>query len=328
MLPEIKIYLEVVRHHLRLDPVLEKQVIGELDTHFEEKIAELEDDGLSEKEAVQIAIRSFGRPRVVAHLMYEACSIGTWSDTVLSALPHLIIASLFISGLWNNPLVSPAIFAAIVGVTLFGWRHGKPHWLYSWIGFSLTPLLLGGYAWRASMARFITFIAGKSQASPDIWQSLFVGGIFLFFAVLIVRTTIHVVRRDWVLASLMLAPLPIIAAWLFNIEELGGVFRTDAALQQWDAAMSLAFGVMGLSAAFFIRFRRRLFKISAVVMIGSIALTMVVHNIWGRISFLGLLAFFVLMMVFLLAPFLVEKRVGHGDEKAAAWWATYEYSTH
>lgn len=75
--PEVRNYLDQVRYHLRLDPLTERQVISELYTHFEEKIAELRAKGVSEKDAAKSAIESFGRARVVARLMYEAYSKGS-----------------------------------------------------------------------------------------------------------------------------------------------------------------------------------------------------------------------------------------------------------
>ena len=111
MLPELRDYLNNVRAHLFLDPQTERRVISELYSYFQEKIAELQGNGLSEREATREAIRSFGRARVVATLMYEAYSKGSLTEAFLSAMPHIIVAGLFISHLWYHPILLPIVFA-------------------------------------------------------------------------------------------------------------------------------------------------------------------------------------------------------------------------
>ncbi len=77
MLPEVRNYLDDVRSHLRLDPVTERQVISELYAYFQERIPELQGKGIPERDATREVIKSFGRARVVARLMYEAYSGGS-----------------------------------------------------------------------------------------------------------------------------------------------------------------------------------------------------------------------------------------------------------
>ncbi|MFC1914085.1 hypothetical protein ACFLXF_02290 [Chloroflexota bacterium] len=105
MSPEIREYLDEVRSHLHLDPPTEKRILGELYTYFQEKMAELQGKGLSEEDAAGEAIKSFGRARVVARLMYEAYSEGTWIEAFLSAIPHLLVAGLFVSHLWHHSVL-------------------------------------------------------------------------------------------------------------------------------------------------------------------------------------------------------------------------------
>lgn len=324
MLPEIRSYLEQVQRHLRLDPALERQLIGELDSHFEEKIAELQARGVREEEAVKAATRSFGRPRTVARLMYEACSKGSWADALLASLPHLIVAGLFITSLWQNAVVALVVFAVNVGVTLFGWWGGKPNWLYSWIGYSLIPLVMGGYALHAVFAQAFSFLLGRAPF-PTIPTFILIIILLGFFTWLIVSTTIRVVKRDWVLASLMLVPLPILAAWFFNIDLLGGPLQGgEPALHQWDYPMALAFITLGVNAAMFIRLRKRMLKLTAVMVIAFIALVIVAHSIWGGLALLDQpLLLLSVTIILLLMPVLIEKCVGHGEVRSTVWWNTY-----
>ena len=321
MLPDIRKHLDGIRSHLHLAPSIERQIISELYTHFQEKMAELQREGITQEEATKKSIESFGRARVVARLMYEAYSKGSWADAFMACLPHLIVAGLFTSHLWHHYLLAPIAFTSIVCVTLFGWWHGKPNWLYSWIGYSLTPLLIVGYTSRLIPEQAISFfLRGEGSLSSVGLLALFV--IFYILSLwLIVSTTIRVVRRDWILTSLMLVPLPIVGCWLFNIEQAGSLFQgSEVMLHQWDMPMALALVVLGITSATFIRLRQRALKVGALVTVGSIALTMVAHNLWGSLGFFGLLAFALFMLIFLFTPALLEAGIGHGEQKRETWW--------
>ncbi len=49
MQPEVSSYLDEVQSHLHLDPRTERRVISELSTHFEEKVGDLELQGVPER---------------------------------------------------------------------------------------------------------------------------------------------------------------------------------------------------------------------------------------------------------------------------------------
>jgi len=319
MLPEIRKYLDEVRLHLHLDAATERQVIGELYTYFQEKVAELRQKGLSEEAAVKVAITSFGRARVVARLMYEAYSKGSWPEALIASIPHLMLAGLFAAHAWNHIILAPMAFTAIVVVTIFGWWHGKPNWLYPWIGYSLVPLIIGGYESIPVLKQAVSFLLQGEGTLSNIWTMLLILVAGAFFTWLMVRTTIRVVKRDWILASLMLVPVPILGSWLFNIEQVGGLFQgTGAALHQWDMSMAVACAMLGVTSATFIRLRQRTLKIGALITVGSIVLTAVVHNLWGVAGFFSSTAIFLLMLVFLFIPALVEAKIGHGEQREDA----------
>ena len=321
MLPALRNYLEEIRAHLHLDTVPEKRVIGELYTHFQEKIAELQQKGTSEEDATRAAMESFGRARVVARLMYEAYSKGSWVEAVLASAPHLIIAGLFAGHLWRHPVLAPMAFTLIVGVTLFGWWHGKPNWLYSWIGYSLLPLMFIGYNSWFIAQQTASFLIWGYGTLPSIWTILLLFAFYILSLWIIVSTTIRVVKRDWILASLMLVPLPILGGWFFNIAQVGGLFQSSGpAIYQWDSAMPLVLMVLGGASASFIRLRQRGLKAWALVTISVIAGTTAGHNLWGDLGFFGLLMISLLLLIFLLSPAVLEARIGHGESKGEAWW--------
>lgn len=315
MLPEIRDYLTEVRSHLHLDPSTEWWIIKDLNGYFEEKIGDLRNAGFSEREAASVAIESCGRPRVMARRMYEAHSKGSWTEAAIACLPHLIIAGLFLSHLWRHPLLAPIALGAIIYITLYGWWHGKPSWLYPWVGYSLLPLLIGGYVSWPTIHQAASSLLGGDRLFPSIWVLLVICALFVSSIWVIARTTIRVVHRDWILASMMLVPLPIFGGWLISLEKYGGLFSTDVeSLHLSDVSMALALVTLAVTSATSIRLRQRILKVGALISIGSIALAMVAHDQLGDQGFLTLLSASFILLLFLLGPALFKAKPGNGEQ--------------
>ncbi len=322
MFPEVRVYLEEVRSHLHLDQITEKKVISELSTYFKEKIDELKDQGLTWAIAVKEAIKSCGRARVIGRLMYEAYSKGSWTDALVAFLPHFIVGFLFLFHLWNNPLLLIAVYGFIMAVTLFGWWRGKPNWLYSWAGYALVPLIIGSYLAAPVLWQVVNAIlAGSSDSSVWIYLAALIG-FFIFALSIMVKTTIRVVRRDWLLASLMLIPVPIFSSWLIYTSQSGSItFITETAMYQWDAAMASVLLTLGVTTAIFIRLRNRILKAGAVIIIGPISGGIIAHHFWGSIGLFGTLATALFTLLFLISPAILEATIGHGETKNEVWWS-------
>ena len=62
-------------------------------------------------------------------------------------------------------------------------------------------------------------------------------------------------------------------------------------------------------------------KIGAVLIVGTLALAIVSHNLWGALGLFGLLGASLLSLLFLLSPALLEARIGHGEPKGDVWWS-------
>jgi hypothetical protein len=297
------------------------QIMRELYGYFQEKMEELRERDLSEKEATKVAIQCCGRTRVIARRMYEAYSKGSVIEAALALLPHFIIAGLFITHLWLNAVIAPLSFVFIVAVTLYGWWHGKPSWLYPWIGYSMAFLLIVGYIFRYTFVQAASFLLWQSDTFPSIWVLLPISVLCLFSIWIIVRTTIRVVRRDWILASLMLVPLPIVGGWLLNLEQAGGLLEGRVeALHFADISMALALFILGAMSSAFILLRQRVLKLGALLSVGSIAFAMIGHNLWGNQGFLGFLATSLLLLLLMLSPALLKNRIRDGDQSGEAWW--------
>jgi len=120
-------YLLEVKSHLHLDSELERSVVTELYGYLHEKTLEIHAAGNPIGRSRDMAIRSMGRPRVLARLFYEAYSVGNMKDALLTGLPYFVVSFLFASRLWRHPVIAPVVFAVIVATTLLGWWSGKPN---------------------------------------------------------------------------------------------------------------------------------------------------------------------------------------------------------
>lgn len=318
MTPELTGYLEEVRRHLHLDPDTERRVIREMYTHLEEKVSELRSDGVAEKQATRAAIESFGRPRAIARLMYEAHSQGSWQETALAALPHLLLALIFAIGLWSEPFLAALILISVPCVTLYGWWHGKPSWLYPWVGYSLLPLFIAGYLSAPTLWQAFVFVARGQGSFPSGWL-LFIIIVLLASSLWVVASTaVRVVKRDWILGSLMLVPLPVVGGWMVNSTMGRGAFGIEAL---GGPALSLAIALfsLGVTSAAFIRLRQRVLKVGALVVVGSIATAVAGHDLWGDAVFGGLLATALVLLAVVLSPALLEAKLGRGESRDRTW---------
>jgi hypothetical protein len=308
MLPEIHSYLKELRTHLNLEPQTERRVLSELYSHFQEKMAELRDLGYSEAEAAREAISCFGNARLVARLLYEACSRGTWLEALISAQPHLIAAALFATHFWRYPFFLAGAFALLACATFLAWRRGRPNWVYSWVGYVLFSLLAGAYIARRLAAPALSFLLAGEGAFWALWPLLPLAALCAVTLWLLTAITLKALRRDWLLASLMLIPLPLAGIWLIHVERLVPLIRTlGADPHRWDASMAIVFTVLALVSALFVRLRQRTFKIGALLAIGTIGAAVVVRTIWNQISLFALTLVALLVLGFFWSPALFTR---------------------
>jgi hypothetical protein len=321
MQAEVGVYLDEVRTHLHLDARTERRVINELYTHFQEKLSDLEDNGMREEEATREALRSFGDARSIARMMYEAYSKGSWTEALISCQPHLIVAALFATHIWRNPVLLGGAFAAIVIISLLGWRGGAPNWLYSWIGYAVLPLLIFSYLSVDPVARTISyFIRGQGTPAP-LWHLAALLVVYGFTLWLIASTAITVARQDWILVSLMLLPLPVLGIWIISVSQSGFLFDAlrgfEARFTKWDSVMAYVFLMLGMTTALFIRVRQRAVKVVAVLAVGIVGGAAAVSNIWGEFGILRIIAISVCLFLFLIIPFLLRALLGRDQQPHA-----------
>jgi len=297
-------YLDSIRDHLRLDLSDEREVISELETHIEDRLQELKDNGLSEEEAASTCVRLLGSAKLVARQIYEAHSQGSWRQALLASAPHLLFGLLFALNWWQGIGWLLVMLALVLATAIYGWWHGKPAWLFPWLGYSLLPVIGAGLL-LLYLPRGWSWLAIILYIPLALW--------FLYSVI------VQTIKRDWLYSSLMLFPVPIIIGWFLAVE-LGGKFPEFSAQRLYDLApwIGLSFLALAASVAVFIRLRQRWAKVAILVISGLSTLTMVAYYAEGRLSWPVFLVLILVMFGLFLSPALVERRVRHRWQRPLA----------
>ena len=308
MITALSQYLDNIRDNLRLDLIAEKEVIDELQTHIEDEFQEMREAGLSEEEAADACIKLLGSAKLVARRIYEAHSQGTWKQALLASMPHLLFALLFALNWWQGIGWLVVMLVLVLGTAIYGWSHGKPAWLFPWLGYSLLPVVMAALA--------LLYL-------PKVWSWVAIL-IYLPLALwLVLAVTIQVIKKDWLYSTLMLLPIPIIIGWLFTVEKDGKFLELSLENIRYFAPwIGLSFSALALTVAAFIRLRQRWLKVTLLLISGFLVLTMVAFYAEGRLGLPAYLVLALVMIGFLLIPALMERRIRNRKQEAGAEDAT------
>jgi len=292
---ELNHYLDSVRDNLRLDLSSEREVTSELETHIDDRLHELRQAGLSEEEAASTCVKLLGSAKLVARQIYEAHSQGTWRQALLASMPHLLFGLLFALNWWQGIGWLLVMLVLVLGIAIYGWWHGKPAWLFPWLGYSLLPVVVAG---------LMLLYLPKGWSWVTILLYIPLALWFLY------RVTVRIIKRDWLYSSLTLFPVPIILGWFLAVQ-LEGRFPEFSAERLRDLApwIGLSFLALAITAATFIRLRQRWLKVAVLFISGLLTLIMTACYAGGR---LGLPTFLVLILVLLslfLTPALLERKI-------------------
>ncbi len=304
MVTELSRYLDSVRDNLRLDLSAEREVVSELEAHIDDRLQELRQAGLSEEEAANTCVKLLGSAKLVARQIYEAHSQGTWRQALLASMPHLLFGLLFALNWWQGIGWLLVMLVLVLGVAVYGWWHGKPAWLFPWLGYSLLPVVVAGLL-LLYLPKGWSWVAILLYIPLALW--------------LLYRLTVQTIKRDWLYSSLMLFPVPIILGWFLAVQ-LEGRFPAFSVERLHDLApwIGLSFLALAVTAAAFIRLRQCWLKVAVLFISGLLTLIMAVCYAEGR---LGLPTFLVLILVLLslfLTPALLEHKIRYRRQRPAA----------
>jgi hypothetical protein len=126
---------------------------------------------------------------------------------------------------------------------------------------------------------------------------------------LICAVTIQTIKKDWQYSALMVLPIPTVVAWFVAIADDGWFLGfSPEQVAQLTNRISLSFLILGLTALVFIRSRQRNLRISVLVCSGFLSL-MVVVSYNGGLSLPVFILLYVITLVLILSPALLERRL-------------------
>ena len=288
-------YLNSIRDNLRLDLSGEREAISELETHIEDRLQELKEAGLSEEEAANTCVRLLGSAKLVARQIYEAHSQGSWRQALLASAPHLLFGLLFALNWWQGIGGLLVMLTLVLATAIYGWWHGKPTWLFPWLGYSLLPVVGAGLL-------LLYLPSGWSWVAILVYIPL---ALWFLYSIIV-----HAIKKDWLYSSLMLFPIPIITGW-FLAAGFEGKFPEFSAqrLQELAPWIGLSFLALALAVAMFIRLRQRWLKIAVLAISGIFTLAMVAFYAEGNLSWPAFLILILMMFGVFLSPALVERKI-------------------
>ncbi len=292
-------YLNDIRNNLGSTNQNTSDIIFELETHIQEKVEELQGSGLSREAAIDRCVEFFGSAKFIARQIYEAHSQGTWWQTLLASLPHLLVALLFVLNWWQNVFWLATAISLILGIALYGWFRGKPIWLFPCLGYCLLPVVATGI--------LLLYL-------PKAWSWLTIL-IYLPVALwLLYSYTVRTLNKDWLYSSIMLLPVPILIGWFLAVF-FGDEFpdMTIEQFRQFSPLIGLSFFILAFSMASFIRLRQRWLKISVLLLSSIITLTIVAGYTNGRLSLLTFLILIVVMLGVFFTPAIVERKLRYKE---------------
>jgi len=296
MANSISHYLNSFKACLKIDLAIKDSVAQELYTHLEDKSRELKETGLSEEEADKVATQALGPPELIAQQIYETHAQGSWREAFFTALPHFLVALLFASYYWQNIFCISIILMTIVGIAIYGWHKGKPIWFFPWLGYYLLPVIVTGIL-------LIYLPQGWGWIAALIYIPL-----VLFVLIYIVEQT---ARREWLYASLMLAPMPVIFSWLLALG-MGNGFLMDnmwmATLQTKVPWVVVSFLTLALATISFVRLKSRWGKTTALLIPPIAILIWITLANRGNIDFWGWLILIFSLFAF-TSPAWIQARI-------------------
>ena len=301
MTQELTQYLEDIRCNSRLEDAEETRIIDEIETHIEDKVQELIESGLTEEEAVRTCLGQMGTRKQVSQQIYEAYSQGSWKHVLLTSMPHILFGGIFALNWWQHVGWLSVILILVIATTVYGWWHGKPTWVFSWLGYSLLPVIAVGLL-------LVYLPKGWSLLAIPIYIPMALWWLFH----IINQTS----KRDWIFGSLMLLPIPVIVGWYLAISPEGNLM--EISLQRlYDFApwIGLSFMALAITIAIFIRLRRRWIRIGLLATSGLLTITLIVRYTTGKLNMFTFLGLIMVMWGVLLLPPLLEHLIRTGNMK-------------
>ena len=315
-------YISTLARQLHLgSPQEEQEIVQELESHLEDKVAELEAQGVEHNTALSRAMQELGKPEAVAREMYEVHSPALWKDVLLATVPHFLLAALFALHLWSYYFLVALLVIGITLVTWRNWRKGNPSkWSYSWLGYTLAAPAL---SWLLALIAlgyggWTLFTTGRLPFNTTLFFLLI--GYIPFSMWIVVGVIYKVVRRDWLLASFSALPFPFLTSWMLFLNWQGGWwgFHIER-MKESDTAGALIFLALAMVTAAFLKIGPRVIKIGLLTLTTAILIVITAASLPVDFSYLAFLLMIIASVAFLLSPAMLESQLNNRQPQRPAY---------
>ena len=193
----------------------------------------------------------------------------------------------------------------VLSMAIYGWWHGKPAWLFPWLGYSLLPVVVAGLL-LLYLPKGWSWLAMLLYIPLALWM---VGSI-----------TIQTIKRDWLYSALMLLPVPIIIGWFLAVEQEGKFLELSFERIRYFAPwIGLSFLALAATVTVFFRLRQRWLRVTLLPISGLLTLIMVAFYAEERLGLVALSILILVMVGLLLSLALVERRIRYGKQQLMTW---------
>jgi O-antigen/teichoic acid export membrane protein len=124
---------------------------------------------------------------------------------------------------------------------------------------------------------------------------------------------IQTTKKDWLLSTMMLLPLPVIIGWFMAITPSGKMDEESLEMvNEYAPWIGLCFMMLAFSMGTFIRLRQRWLRVSLLAVSGLLTLTIAVYLATGRFVSASFIGPVLGMWAVLLVPPLLERQLKKG----------------
>ena len=301
-------YLSEIRRQLHLEPAKEDEILEEIQTHIEDRAAELQEAGNSPDKAFARALDEFGATQSIGQQLYAVHHQAPWQQTALAALPHFLLAIMFGLSLWTSPAWVVLLLVSATVISVFGWRMGRPTWTYPWLGYCLVvPLISWGLAISA-----VAYGAWSIVTSGSLPLSFPLYGVSLAYIAFsmwaVVKIVSRLVRRDWLMGSLTVLPFPFLAYWFFYFYNRVDLQEATGAIQGVDASAAAVFLILAGATVVFFRIGRRLLKVAVLLITAPSIVVLAWLSYQGGPGVFVVFLFSAVSLAMLLSPALLYRK--------------------